>query len=612
MRPRFVKLVMLLAVFCWNTPGISAQDFLLQGCYWSCPEEMDSASYANWHNRLRTQAPELAYAGFSYIWLPAVADSLNADIPGLVSALRKAGLEAVIDVTVPKTGNIFQPIEKSLRDDAQIKGFRMKTAGVPDPLVAANFLNARQKLGNPPDLVFADIPGWEDPTQLANWVAKVTQHLTPDTKLDISTRVYDYVLREALRQACDDAAYDVREVYDQSLRDLTALTGFNVVTLANCVRFNNQNGESGDSDDPIADPLLAYAYLLTNNQVGLPAVYYDDYFGRNGRKSLRKEIDQLIRVHQQYIYNSTAIEYLNQPESERASIYLSATDGADASKTLIFQLDGMNTPAATDAERSRDVIVAINFADAPLRLIQEINMSNVELGDTFTDVLGNSGHGSAEILNDGQYDIPNAIYVELPPRSYSVWVRGDAERVATGAFDLHAEAFDTYTELSWEIPAGRNNISYEIERSINQGKFEPIAKMEALGEDETGAAYLYVDEKRLHDDEVFYRVKSVNTAGLESYSSVASIKPFIREMGFEVLNCDKRGMKTIKVRSNVESDGQLAVFNAAGERIMSRAMRIRNGVTQVTLDLSLLPKGVYFVQFSTNQKKEWMKKVVNL
>jgi hypothetical protein len=83
-------------------------------------------------------------------------------------------------------------------------------------------------------------------------------------------------------------------------------------------------------------------------------------------------------------------------------------------------------------------------------------------------------------------------------------------------------------------------------------------------------------------------------------------------MGFEVLNCDKRGVKTIKVRSNVESDGQLAVFNAAGERIMSRAMHIRNGVTQVTLDLSLLPKGVYFVQFSTNQKREWMKKVVNL
>ncbi len=612
MRQHLLSLAVLISIFLWNIPVLFAQDFLLQGCYWSCPEEMDSTSFAYGSNNLRTQAPELAYAGFSYIWLPAVPDSLQADMPGLVGILRKAGLEAVVDVSVPKTGAIFQPVEASLDSDLQIAGFRMHTEGVPDPLVSANFLNAQQNRGHPPKLVFADIPNWEEPVKLANWVAKVTNHLTPEAKLSISARVYDYTLREALRQACDDPKFDVRQVYDRSLRDVTALTGFNVVTLANSVRFNNQNGKASDADDRIADPLLAYAYLLTNNQIGLPSVYYDDYFGRNGQPSLLDNINQLIRVHRQYIFNSTGVEYLNHPESGRASIYLSADEGAGEGKALIFQMDGTNTPAGRAAGKSRDVIVAINFADAPLRLIQEINMSNVKLGDTFTDVLGNSGHSTIEILNDGQYDIPNAIYVELPPRSYSVWVKGEAERVVPAAFDLHAEALETYIELSWEIPAGRNNVSYEIERSVNQSKFRRIATMEAIGEDDMGAAYLYVDEERLHEDEVYYRIKATNSKGERNYSGVASIKPVIREMGFEILHCEKRGVKTLKVRSNVESNGELTVFNAGGDRILSRALHVRKGVTQVELDLSNLPRGVYFVQFSTNQKKEWMKKVVNL
>ncbi len=70
---------------------------------------------------------------------------------------------------------------------------------------------------------------------------------------------------------------------------------------------------------------------------------------------------------------------------------------------------------------NRDVIVAINYAGETLKIDQEINLSNVQEGDTFTDVIGNSKFPYAVVKN-------KMIYIELPSRSYSVWVKDEAPR----------------------------------------------------------------------------------------------------------------------------------------------------------------------------------------
>lgn len=611
MRVRFLLLAGLLSLICSN---LFAQDFILQGCYWSCPENQDSTNFNLWNKRLQTQAPELGYAGFTYLWLPAAPDTQQVELKKLVKTLRNAGIEPIADLMIPRGGPAFQPAPQAdiLYQNFQIKDFRIPMKGEPNPEAVASFLNALQAQSKSPDLFFVDIPEWQNSSKLANWVTNVNTLLTDEAKTEISVRVNDLVLREALRRACNDPNYDVRQIYNRSLRDATALTGYNVVTQVNGTKFQDQNGKKNDVDDPIMEPLLAYAYLLTNNQVGLPAVDYNDYYGLNGQPALKEDINQLIRAHKEYIFNSTAVEYLNSQDSERESIYLSAADGADAAQTLVFQMDGANTPAGQAAKGRRDVIVAINFSNATLKLIQEVNTANLLANDVFTDVLGRSNQSVSPVEDDTLYNIANAIYIELPPRSYSIWVQGEAVPVSHSALALKVEPFDTYAELTWEVPAGRKARGYEVEKSVNGSRFTKIAWVDAVGEENTGAIYLHIDDERLPEDEVAYRVKMIGAEGMSEYSGVEEIKPFVREMGFEITNCEQRGVKFIKIKSNYEDEGMLMVYNAKGEQVKSVAQHIRRGVTRVKLDLSALPLGVYFVKISTSKKKELTKKVVNL
>ncbi len=611
MRVRFLLLAGLLSLVC---SSLFAQDFILQGCYWTCPENQDSMSFNLWNKRLQTQAPELGYAGFTYLWLPAAPDTQQVELKKLVKTLRNAGIEPLTDIIIPREGPAFQPEPQAdfLFQQFQIKNFRVPAKNEPIAESVADFLNSLQSKNKSPELFFVDLPEWQNPGKLANWVTSVNAALSAEAKTEISLRVNDLVLREALRKACNDPNYDVRQIYNRSLRDATALTGYNVVTQVNGAKFQDQNGKKNDADDPILEPLLAYAYLLTNNQVGLPSIDYADYYGKEGQLSLKEEINQLIRAHKEYIFNSTAVEYLNSVDSERQSIYISAADGADAAQALVFQMDGANTPAGQAAKGRRDVIVAINFSNVTLKLVQEVNTANLQLGDVFTDVLGRSSQTVSPVEDDTLHNIANAIYIELPPRSYSIWVQGEAMSVPHSSLALKVEPFDTYAELTWEVPAGRKARGYEVEKSVNGSRFTKIAWVDAVGEENTGAIYLHIDDERLPEDEVAYRVKMIGAEGMSEYSGVEEIKPFVREMGFEITNCEQPGVKFIKIRSNYEDEGTLVVYNAKGEQVKSVAQHIRRGVTRVKLDLSALPKGVYFVKISTNKKKELTKKVVNL
>ncbi len=603
--------LLLLFICLLATDVLAAQDFILHGCYWACPmAATDSMDIDGRLKRFEAQLPELAYAGFTWLRLPALTDSLRKEASRLNSALRKSAFEAISEVQAPRQGAVFQNISVAEQPN---KGIRITAAnGDPDPVAVANFLNARQATNTLPELLVADLAEWQSAAKLAAWVNRVGNNLTQETRDNLSVRVYDNVLREALRQACTNPAFDVRKLYRQSLRDATALTGFNVVTRLNDLSYQNQNAKANDHDDPIADPLLAYAYLLTNNQLGLPEIWYDDYYGSTTQAPLKREIDQLLKIHRQFIANALTIEYLNDFNTNRQGLYLSATEGADAAQTLVFQIDGINTPAGKAANSRSDVLVVINFANVPLRLVQQVNMSNVRIGDVFTDVLGRSAEPFTTVSMDSIYNIPNAVYLELPPRSYSVWVQGSAAAMKPAPFSLQVEAFDTYAELTWEAPAGRNVQDFEIEKSVNSSDFTQIGRVAAVGQDAAGAAYLYIDDERLPQDEVAYRLRAVSATGVVEYSEIQTILPFIREMSFELHDSGQAHRKLVKVRSNFADTATLKLFSASGELVTSRTQPIRRGVTTIFLDLSEWPRGVYILQIATYKNKTWSKRLVNL
>lgn len=624
-----IRLVAVIIIIGVCARGGLGQDFILQGCYWDCPAaasaEIDPASFNFWVEKMEKQAPSLGHAGFSYVWLPAFYTGQEKRVAQLIEALRASGMEAMTDIAFYQTAGTTDSLRFPLQqiqwmwDFLNVRGFRLIADQTIQPEALAQLLRSLgEKQQLPKLLSVRPLPTEDVFVAPADFVNQVEGQLPEEIGSTLDTRVFDYALREALRRACSDPEYDVRNVFTGSIRDVTALSGFKIVTFINSPEFYNPNGIEGDTDDLINDPLLAYAYLLTNNQLGLPAVFYGDYFGPESeieyfleRDPLKHEIDQLIQSHREFIYNSTSVEYLNRPDSDRAKHYLSAEEGAGAERALLFQLDGNNTRAGQAAGGHKDVIVAINFADTTLRVVQEINMSNIQPGDRFTDILERSNQPETTVGLENEFDIPNAVYLELPPRSYSIWVQGKAEKVYASPIAFSAERIGDYVELNWEISDEEFITGYQVERSVNARKFEPLTWVDAIGKKGESAVYLFADENIFPGEALYYRVQAVLSGGEQKHSPVREVHIPSEEWQFEVVG-ENQSIQTIQINSNFEDQIELSVFNADGKRLFKQRKQLEQGLNQVEIDLQGLPKGVYFINFTSSREKQWVQRIVKL
>ena len=289
-----------------------------------------------------------------------------------------------------------------------LRGMRMDAVKHFPPSFVSQMLNNMNSNGMNPGMVVGESFEYNAST-LKGWVDNVTNGMSSAAQSAIKVRVFDFALRNALKSACDGFGYDVRNVYTSGIVEGAGASGFNSVTFVN-------NHDFRGAGEPVQnDPKLAYAYILTNNRVGTPCVFYPDYYGVSipnaPTVNLQAQIDQLIAIHKQHIFGANQLEYLNKEGSSylNGSNYISAGAGASKNTTQIYQIKG--------GVSGRDVVVAINYSGQTLKVDHLINTSGNPQGTKFDDVVGNSAFPFAQVDANGR------IYLEIPPRSYSVWVR---------------------------------------------------------------------------------------------------------------------------------------------------------------------------------------------
>ncbi|WP_299455211.1 T9SS type A sorting domain-containing protein [uncultured Microscilla sp.] len=300
-----------------------------------------------------------------------------------------------------------------------IRGLRMDAIKHFTPAFVGDLLDYLHDNGIDPGMVVGEWYG-TNPDELKGWINNVLNSMDKDTKSAIQPKIFDFLLRDHLRQACDLPDYDVRQLYNENLQ-AKGLSGFNIVTFVNNHDFRSPIDAANTNFNMLIknDPMLAYTFVLSNNQLGVPTIFYPDYYGYQpgkfnyhptGVAPMKARINQLIKVHKSYIFGANKVEYLNRFGSPYTQVnYFSGT----ANKTMIYQLSG--------GKAGKEVIVAINFSDQPLRVDHQIKP--MAQGTRFTDVLGRSAYPYAVV--DGQ----NRIYVDLPARSYSVWVQGEVATI---------------------------------------------------------------------------------------------------------------------------------------------------------------------------------------
>lgn len=302
-----------------------------------------------------------------------------------------------VDQTVVSTQSTLIDYTKYMWAEEGIRGFRMDAVKHFPAWFVGDLLDALHDAGQDPNMVVGESYDFS-PFVLKGWIDQVYASMDEDTRNAIKPRVFDFALRNSLEQACDAFGYDVRNVFNSSIVDGAGGSGFNVVTFIN-------NHDFRDAGQPVDnDPILAYAYILTNNKLGVPCVYFTDYYAPG---NLKYVINGLMEAHDRYIYGATFVDYLSRFSSPYTANYISG--GANTS--LIYQL--------SYSESDREVIVAINFSGNTLKVDQTINTANIFAGDTLTDIFSLTPYPTITVQGDNQ------VYLEIPPRSFAVYVQGD-------------------------------------------------------------------------------------------------------------------------------------------------------------------------------------------
>ncbi len=311
------------------------------------------------------------------------------------------------DQNVPATRDTLFEWTKWMWNTIGARSFRVDAVKHFTPQFVGDMLNFLHSNNLNPPLYIGELFDY-NPFLLKGWTDNVKSHMNASALAAIKPAVFDFSLQGALRDACDAFGYDARNVFASGVVDGAGGSAENAATFVNNHDFRLA-AQSVDNDR-----MLAYAYILTNNKVGTPSVYYPDYYDTTGNTLGNKvKIDKLIEINKKYINNSSNRDYLNRFGTGYVSNFIS---GASAN-SLIYQLSGGSASCA----QNKDVVVAINFSGNQLKVDHQVNTGggyNLSVGDTLIDVLGNSSFPYAIVNANAQ------IYMQLPGRSYSIWVKG--------------------------------------------------------------------------------------------------------------------------------------------------------------------------------------------
>lgn len=483
-----------------------------------------------------------------------------------------------VEQTHPTTGTTYRDWNNWLWDNVGIRGFRMDAVKHFPAWFVSALLNELHAAGKNPPMVVGE-HFTSDAGVLKGWVDAVTSNMNPSAVNAINVRAFDFELRQALKEACDNGFYDVRNIFQQGMVDGVGANSFNVVSFVN-------NHDYRTLEEHILNrQMLAYAYILTNNRVGLPSVFHPDYYGidiygpANPLAAQQTAIDELMQVHKDYITGAPFVDYLNRFNTPYGSNY----QQSGAFDHLLYQIQG--------GVGGKDVIVLINFEGQPLRFNHTINTANAPLGTIFDLVAGTANETNPVVENNPFNGLPNSLYFKIPAYSYAVFLQGGIVPVEFLSFE--GEKKGRAVELTWQTATETNNEGFRVQRSADGQEWQTIGFVPGHGTTQNTQAYRYTDDSPQRGLN-YYRLQQIDYDGTSAYSSVVSINMGAsRSVGLLFPN-----PTTGRIYLNDTATERVEVYDQMGRLVLHLSGPIRE------LDLSALPAATYVVKITDGTKVE--------
>ncbi len=153
-----------------------------------------------------------------------------------------------------------------------------------------------------------------------------------------------------------------------------------------------------------------------------------------------------------------------------------------------------------------------------------------------------------------------------------------------------------YIALAWQTGMEENIDHFEVQRSTDASNFETILSVKAVGNSNITESYSATDSKPVRGIN-FYRLKQVDSDGRFTYSQVVTVKfgtgiaPLIYPNPVSSVFTAVPGSELIR---------EIVIYNVEGRAVQ---FAIGNSTEEeMKVNISLLPKGVYFLKVKTDSQ----------
>jgi hypothetical protein len=179
-----------------------------------------------------------------------------------------------------------------------------------------------------------------------------------------------------------------------------------------------------------------------------------------------------------------------------------------------------------------------------------------------------------------------------------------------GSFPVKLAHFSAKIEnnvahLQWATSEEQNNKGFEIQKSTNAQDFKTIGFVDGAGTLQARKEYGFRDYDFVTTS--YYRLKQIDHNKATTYSHVVSLIPTNESLEVVTLSPNPASQKVaITLPRNVTS---LRIFNAQGSLL--KEAQFDENTFQTEADVSLLPTGIYYVEFKTSHEKTIKRLVIN-
>lgn len=165
---------------------------------------------------------------------------------------------------------------------------------------------------------------------------------------------------------------------------------------------------------------------------------------------------------------------------------------------------------------------------------------------------------------------------------------------------FEAKRKDDIVEVDWSTASEINNNYFTILRSLNGSNWNAIGNVEGAGNSTSTLTYQFIDNEPINGTS-FYQLKQTDFNGDYALSNIAIVQYESTDNDLQIFPNPTEGLITIFAKE--EEIDQVKIYNTIGQDITNQIVINYISNTQMSVDLSGLSSGYYFIRSKSNIEK---------